>query len=76
MEFGLKEVLAILGVILGPSGAVWVAVKGSLNGTRRRVENTERDVLEIKKGVDDIKEMFAKQCVDYEHRFTVLEMKS
>jgi len=65
----IKEILLIMAAVLGPGGAAWVAVKGSLNGTKRRVENIETDVSSIKK-------MMIDQSVCYEHRLTILESKT
>ena len=75
MEIGLKEVMAMLGLILGPGGAVWVAAKGSLNGAKIRIERTEKRTEKIEAKLDSIECTLNAKYVDYEHRLTALEAK-
>lgn len=37
-----------IGLILGPTGAAWIAVKASLNGTKADVAEIKADVKEIR----------------------------
>lgn len=37
-----------LGTVLGPTGAAWIAVKASLNGTKADVKEIKADVKEIR----------------------------
>lgn len=44
------EMLQLLGYVIGPAGAAWVAVKVSLNGTRENVKTIMGDVKELRAG--------------------------
>ena len=52
--------LVILGAILGPGGAAWVAVKAALNGTREDVRELREDVRAIKGDIQQMRERIAK----------------
>lgn len=55
-------IVQLLGILLGPAGAVWVSVRLSLNGTRN-------DVREIKRHM----EKFTDKVGKLETRVAVLE---
>lgn len=44
----LHPLIQLALVVLGPTGAAWVGVRASLNGTRRAVAETRQDVKEIR----------------------------
>lgn len=58
----MAQILAILAPIIGSSGAAWVGVKVSLNGTRERVREIHAEVKEIR-----------EHQIDQESRVAVLE---
>ena len=73
MEFEFKEVVLVLSTILGPTGAAWVAVKGSLNGTKRRIERIENKVDKIENMMMDQNKFCQSQVREFEHRITLAE---
>ena len=56
----LHPVLAIAGLILGPGGAAWAAVRVALNGTREDVRELRADVRAMKADVQDVRERVAR----------------
>lgn len=56
----LHPVLAVIGLILGPGGAAWVAVRVALNGTREDVRELRVDVRNMKEDIQDVRERVAR----------------
>lgn len=49
----LVELAQSVGIVFGPSGAAWIGVKLSLNGTRKKVDEIHADMKEMRKDVTD-----------------------
>jgi hypothetical protein len=49
------EVVTALGLVLGPTGAAWLSVKHSLNGTAKRVKRIERKMTILRREQTEIK---------------------
>lgn len=54
------DILQLVAVILGPTGAAWVGVRTALNGTREAVKNLATDMREVRHDLADVRERVAK----------------
>ena len=67
MELTTAQItLTIMGMVLGPTGAAWVSVKASLNGTKK-------DIKEIKETLNKHVEHDYADRLNIENRLTKLE---
>lgn len=49
------SIVELVGILIGPSGAAWLAVKQSLNGTKKRVEDIQTTVNTLTTTVEGTK---------------------
>ena len=69
MDPVLVQVLTILGLIAGPGGAAWVAVRVGLNGARKDIGEIKSDVKGLMEGQGEVK----TKCAVMETRLERLE---
>ncbi|HEX6938674.1 MAG TPA: hypothetical protein VF158_04630 [Longimicrobiales bacterium] len=55
----LHPLIQLAVVVLGPTGAAWVGVRGALNGTRSNIETLASDVREMRHDLADLRERVA-----------------
>ena len=56
----LHPLIQLAIVLLGPTGAAYVGVRVSLNGTRENVRELKRDVSKLSTDMTDVRERLAR----------------
>lgn len=64
-----EDVVKIAAYIIGPAGAAWVGVKGSLNGMRNQIKALHASDIETRQELADL----GTTCADTQERIAHIE---